>query len=147
MAKGKRKLDSLDEDDTSSYEVDSNTDADQQNQAPSKKRQYSPFKRNQESSNSHDPSQKRGLNLLFYRLLYCLVALIKFCIMAILIVLVILGSFYALRTYTCNLASDTNVNIPLLQQELSEKVFGQQYAIKEITNKGGNTLGITGGQI
>ena len=133
-AKGKRKLDSLDEDDTSSFEVESNTDIDQHNQAPSQKRQCSPFKRNQESSNSHDASQKRGLNLLFYRLLYCLFALLKFCMMAILIVLVILGSFYALRTYTCNLARDTKVNIPLLKQELSENVFGQQYAIKSITN-------------
>lgn len=44
-AKVKRKLDSLDEDDTSSFEIESNTDGDNQIRLPSRKRQCSPFKK------------------------------------------------------------------------------------------------------
>ena len=131
-AKTKRKLDSLDEDDTSSFEVESNTDIDQHVKCPTKRRQCSPLK-NSQYLNAKNSPKREGVSLLAYRLFHCLLGLCKLAIGAVTIILVFLGSFYIMRTYTCDLARDSKIDLPLLQKEFSENVFGQQFATQAIS--------------
>ena len=131
-AKTKRKLDSLDEDDTSSFEVESNTDIDQHVKCPTKRRQCSPLK-NSQYLNAKNSPKREGFSLLAYRLFHCLLGLCKLAIGAVTIILVFLGSFYIMRTYTCDLARDSKIDLPLLQKEFSENVFGQQFATQAIS--------------
>ena len=132
-AKTKRKLDCLDEDDTSSFEVDSIADSDQRSKAPLSKKQCSPIKKIQISNHS-DRAEKNSVYLIMRQLFRLIMLLLKIGLMAFTVVIVILGMFYMMRLYTCNLARSSKFDIPYLQKELNSKVFGQQYAINTITS-------------
>ena len=132
-AKTKRKLDCLDEDDTSSFEVESVLETDQHSKAPSSKRQCSPFKK-QQSSNLENSNEESNLFLIFKQILRFLLLLLKFGLMAFTVLIIILGMFYIMRSYTCNLARSSKIDIPHLDKELKNNVFGQQYAISSITS-------------
>ena len=132
-AKTKRKLDCLDEDDTSSFEVESILDSDQQSKAPSSKRKCSPFKKIQ-TINHNERLEESRILLILRQIFRFLLFGLKFGLMAFTVLIVILGMFYIMRTYTCNLARSSKIDIPHLEKELTSNVFGQQYAIKSITS-------------
>merc|ERR1712038_1835386 len=132
-AKTKRKLDCLDEDDTSSFEVESNVDTDQLSKAPSSKRQCSPFKKN-EKSIPIPHVENNSLYLILKQVFRFLLLIIRLGLMAFTVVIVILGIFYIMRTYTCNLARNSKIDINHLEKRLTSNVFGQHYAINAITS-------------
>ena len=63
-----------------------------------------------------------------------LLLILRLGLMAFTVVIVILGIFYIMRTYTCNLARSSRIDIHHLEKRLTSDVFGQPYAINAITS-------------